>query len=66
MSDPSVREGRTRTAVCPRCKRRVRIYVPAAGDGSVYVYSLHPDPAGEFAHCIESKGMVDEEDADVR
>jgi hypothetical protein len=46
------------TALCWRCKQRVRIYVPKAGDGSVYVFSLHRTEDGQV--CFESKAMVEE------
>jgi hypothetical protein len=42
--------------VCPDCGKRVRIVVPAGGDGSAYVYYRHTKPGGE--RCPGSRGFV--------
>lgn len=45
---------------CWACGRKVRIYTPAAGDGSAEVYSLHrvsTEPGAKYCHG--SKGLVE-------
>ena len=48
------------SAICPVCKRRVRIYTPAAGDGSVEVFSSHRNEEG--TPCYGGKGQVEDDD----
>lgn len=52
------------SAVCFVCQRRVRIYVPAAGDGSCYVYSSHKNKDGQ--PCYGGKGVVEDEALDAQ
>ncbi len=53
-------KGEYMSARCYDCGRVVRCYTPAAGDGSVEVYSLHKRPDGK--HCAGSKAEVEPED----
>lgn len=45
-----------RSAVCPECNTRVRITVPAGGDGSVDVFVRHRDRQGR--RCPGSRRIV--------
>ncbi len=49
----------TRSAECPRCGRRVRILIPAGGDGSADIYVRHNDRNGN--RCEMSRMIVKDE-----
>lgn len=49
-----------RSAVCPECNTRVRITVPAGGDGSVDVFVRHRDRQGR--RCPGSRRIVSPND----
>lgn len=45
------------SAICPKCKKKVRVVIPRGGDGSVDVYVRHKDRDGK--RCDMSRQEVE-------
>ena len=53
------------TRRCPKCGRRVRVGVPAGGDGSLIVFYRHPNAAAELCRWSRAPAPNDDDDEDA-